>query len=369
MKYFQTFLHLLLLAVFPICLVAQKKNISLQDIKFRKGGDVVKLDENCYQLTSDRTWSSGAIWYPNPINLTEDFEMEVEIFLGCRDEGADGVVFIFSSKLKIGYSGEGMGFAGLYPSLGIEFDTYENYHLGDPSKDHIAVMSNGQINHIDYTNNLVGPIEMSNNLEDCKNHKLKVQWKTKEKELLVSLDGSNIVGLQKNIVADIFNENPDVYWGFSAATGGKKNQHKICFKKLVFEELPRPNTFDKKKETTLLKGDITSLDNVLFESGKATLKKNSEKELGKLLTLLRENPKHNLGIYGHTDAIGDAQKNEQLSEKRADAIVDYLVSKGIDKKRLSAKGLGEQYPIASNDNAAGRLKNRRVEIYLYLPIP
>jgi len=85
--------------------------------------------------------------------------------------------------------------------------------------------------------------------------------------------------------------------------------------------------------------------------------------------LLKENPNHHLSIYGHTDAVGDEKKNEQLSQKRAETIVDYLIANGVDKKRLSAKGMGEQYPIASNDNATGRLKNRRVEIYLYIPIP
>jgi len=365
MLYLQKYLLFFLLFSTSL-LIGQKENISLRDIKFRKGGDVSKLGKHCYQLTSDQVWSSGAIWYPNPINLTEDFEMEVELFLGCRDEGADGIVFIFSPELRVGYAGEGMGFAGLYPSLGIEFDTHQNFHLEDPSKDHVAVMSNGRINHV---NNLAGPIVINNNLEDCKNHKVKIIWKANEKELLVTLDGANIIGLQKNIVADIFKDKPNVYWGFSAATGGQRNQHKICFEKLVFEELPVPNTFKNSKEMAILKGDITALDNVLFESGKSTLKKASATELSKLLTLLKENPEHHLSIYGHTDAVGNEDKNERLSQKRAEAIVDYLVANGINKKRLSAKGMGEQYPIASNNNAAGRLKNRRVEIYLYMPIP
>lgn len=365
MVYFQKYLFLFIM-LSPILLIGQKKVVSLADVTFRKGGDVAKLGNNCYQLTSDQNWSSGAIWYPSPVNLAEDFEMEVALFLGCKEEGADGIVFIFSPQLKIGYAGEGMGFSGLYPSLGIEFDTYQNYHLGDPMEDHVAVMSNGRINHI---NNLAGPITIKNNLEDCKNHQVKVIWKAKQKELLVTLDGAAIIGLQKHIVADIFKGNPNVYWGFSAATGGKKNQHKICFEKLVFEDAPKPKAFDSDKEAKILNGDIAPLDNVLFESGKATLKKKSITELEKVLTLLQENPKHHLSIYGHTDAVGDEQKNKQLSQKRAEAIIDYLVENGINKKRLSAKGMGEQYPIASNDNAVGRLKNRRVEIYLYIPIP
>ena len=346
--------------------IAQETEIPLSDINFRKGGDVAKLGGNCYQLTSDKTWSSGAIWYPRPINLKADFEMEVELFLGCSEQGADGIVFIFSPELKIGYGGEGMGFSGLSASLGIEFDTYQNYHLGDPKEDHIAILRNGSTNH---RYNLAGPIGLKTNLEDCKNHSIKITWKAKEKELLVFLDGYPVIDLQKNIIAAIFNNNPVIYWGFTAATGGKRNQHKVCFEKLVFEETPRRNTFTRKERTTILKGDITTLNEVLFQSGSATLKKGADAELAKLLTLLKEHPEYNLNIYGHTDSTGDDKKNEILSQIRAESIVNFLISNGIARDRLLAQGLGETYPIASNNTVAGRLKNRRIEIYLYKPIP
>ncbi len=360
-----SFILLILLFVATFAF-GQAVDVPLTEVKFRRGGDVTKSGANCYQLTEDRRWSSGAIWYPAPINLAKNFEMEVDLMLGCNDKGADGIVFIFSPELKIGYAGEGMGFAGLYPSLGVEFDTHQNHHLGDPPQDHIAVLSDGQTNH---RYDLAGPIAIKQDLEDCQNHRIKVVWKANEKELLISLDGNNIIGLQKNIVADVFLGKPEVYWGFSSATGGGHNIHKICFEKLTFEALPIPNTFSAKKRKAIEKGDITSLDNVLFRSGSATLKKESDEELTKLVDLLKANPDHHLSIYGHTDAVGNEQTNAELSQKRAESIVDFLIKKGIDPTRLSAKGMGENYPIANNDNAAGRLKNRRVEIYLYRPIP
>ncbi|MEM6319947.1 MAG: OmpA family protein [Bacteroidota bacterium] len=347
-------------------LTAQVANIPLADVNFRKGGDVVKLEDNCYQLTPNKIWSSGAIWYPNPVNLNDNFEMEVDLFLGCDDNGADGIVFIFSPDLKVGYAGEGMGFAGLYPSLGIEFDTYQNFHLNDPAADHVAVLSDGSPNH---RFDLAGPIALSTNLEDCKTHRLKVLWKAREKELLVNLDGQPVIGLQKNIVADIFYNNPKAYWGFTSATGGKRNQHKICFEKLVFNELPKDFAFARSVERKLLAGEIRPLDKIQFPSGKTTLTEQSEAELTKLLTLLKENPEHHLTIYGHTDNVGNAANNQQLSQKRAQSILKYLVKNGINPKRLIAKGVGEAYPIVSNKDAAGRLKNRRIEIHLYRPIP
>jgi len=361
--------RLILLLIYSCCYVigmAQQEEIPLAEIEFKRGGMAAITIDDCYQLTNNQNWVSGAIWYPAPINLAEDFEMEVALFFGCNDNGADGIVFIFSPKLKVGYAGEGMGFSGLNPSLGIEFDTYQNFHLDDPAKDHIAIMENGNINH---RFNSVKPVTINSNLEDCKKHKVKVIWKAAAMELQVYLDDFKIIDLHKNIVKDLFKGNPAVYWGFTAATGGQRNQHKVCFEKLVFEELPKAPAFTTTEMTKMLKGDITALNNVLFESGSAILKKEAAVELAKLLTLLRENPAYHIGIYGHTDSVGDTQKNESLSLKRATTIVDFLSSKGISANRLSAKGMGAAYPIASNDKAAGRLKNRRIEIYLYKPIP
>jgi len=80
-------------------------------------------------------------------------------------------------------------------------------------------------------------------------------------------------------------------------------------------------------------------------------------------------PEYNLSIYGHTYSTGDDKENEFLFQRRAESIANFLISKGIASSRLIAKGLGASYPIASNDNARGRSKNRRIEIYLYKPIP
>lgn len=346
-------------------LPAQVQEVPLSQVQFRKGGDANKIAKNCYQLNPDINWASGAIWYPKGIDLRKDLTIELEIFLGCGDKGADGIVFIFSPKLAMGRAGEGMGFSGLRPSLGIEFDTYQNFHLGDPPEDHIALLINGSPNH---HYNQTKPIRIKN-LEDCQNHELKIIWTAQRKELKISLDGEKVIGFQKNIIKDIFNDNPKVFWGISAATGGSKNEHKVCFKKLIFEELEGTDDFNDQKKRTLLNGERLVLEDVFFESGKSILKKDSNEELNKLLTFLQANPNMSVGIFGHTDATGKKSTNKTLSQKRAEAVATYLLKNGIPTKRLVAKGLGDSRPIASNKTVNGRAKNRRVEVYLFRRYP
>ncbi len=108
------------------------------------------------------------------------------------------------------------------------------------------------------------------------------------------------------------------------------------------------------------------LENVLFVSDKTMLLKESNAALDKLVSFLESNKTMKVEIRGHTDNTGDEKKNQKLSEGRAKAIVDYLISKKIDKSRLSYKGFGSTQPIAPNDNEEGKQKNRRVE-FIILP--
>ncbi len=101
--------------------------------------------------------------------------------------------------------------------------------------------------------------------------------------------------------------------------------------------------------------------NVQFETNSSTLKDVSLVELDKLLQLLNENPQIKVLVSGHTDNIGAPADNLKLSNNRAKAVADYLISKGIDPKRLTWKGFGETKPVADNKTEEGRAKNRRTE--------
>ncbi|OQX81897.1 MAG: hypothetical protein B6D56_01025 [Candidatus Omnitrophica bacterium 4484_70.1] len=114
---------------------------------------------------------------------------------------------------------------------------------------------------------------------------------------------------------------------------------------------------------------ITFVAEVLFDSGKAELRKDSLPILDKVVRVLKEEvPHHNIGIEGHTDnqpiKYSKWKSNWELSAHRALSVLHYLESKGISPKRLSARGYGEYHPIASNDTPEGRQLNRRVEIVI-----
>ncbi len=104
------------------------------------------------------------------------------------------------------------------------------------------------------------------------------------------------------------------------------------------------------------------LNNIFFDVNKFDLKAESQAELDKLVLLLTENPSLKIEIGGHTDNVGKPADNLTLSNNRANAVVNYLTSKGITPQRLSAKGYGETKPVADNKTDAGRALNRRTEM-------
>jgi OOP family OmpA-OmpF porin len=107
---------------------------------------------------------------------------------------------------------------------------------------------------------------------------------------------------------------------------------------------------------------LLSLVGVNFKTGSAQLSAGSEDLLDTAVNALRENPSVDVIVEGHTDSRGSDTFNQRLSERRAQSVVNYLVSKGIDASRLTARGRGESMPVASNDTKDGRYKNRRVDL-------
>jgi len=106
---------------------------------------------------------------------------------------------------------------------------------------------------------------------------------------------------------------------------------------------------------------------VEFETASATLKPHSANVLNKIAGLLKDYPVYHLHISGHTDNRGVPAKNQTLSEKRAKSCVDYLVGKGVTTERLRSEGFGAGKPIATNNTAQGRSRNRRVDFDLVVP--
>ena len=102
---------------------------------------------------------------------------------------------------------------------------------------------------------------------------------------------------------------------------------------------------------------------ILFDTGKSTIKAESGAVLDNIADILDDYPNVQFRIEGHTDSVGSSASNQKLSQDRAQAVVNYLIGKGIPSSRMTAVGYGEDRPIADNNTRQGRQTNRRVEIH------
>ena len=133
-------------------------------------------------------------------------------------------------------------------------------------------------------------------------------------------------------------------------------------------DVPETSSYKEIKKDIALKpiekGAKVVLNNIFFETGKATLSPQSRVELGKAIDLMKANPSMIIEVGGHTDNVGEDATNMKLSHDRAKAVRDYLVNGGIASTRVQSKGYGESNPVAGNDTAEGRQSNRRTEFII-----
>jgi outer membrane protein OmpA-like peptidoglycan-associated protein len=130
----------------------------------------------------------------------------------------------------------------------------------------------------------------------------------------------------------------------------------------IYMNRPKPKKEDNTDEVL---GDV--FDNLTFEFGKADIKKDSYPYLDKLADTLNKAKDWTLEIQGHTDDKGGDDFNMKLSQGRADAVKNYLITKGVLLDSITAKGFGESKPLVPNDSDANREKNRRVEFKITKP--
>jgi outer membrane protein OmpA-like peptidoglycan-associated protein len=122
----------------------------------------------------------------------------------------------------------------------------------------------------------------------------------------------------------------------------------------------------KKTENGLL---VQMKNDILFDTGSDGVKPAGIDDLAKMGDILAKYSDDRVRIEGHTDSSGDAKFNQQLSERRANAVKAVLVSRGVQEGQITVTGLGESKPVADNSSADGRLKNRRVELHIDVPNP
>ena len=199
--------------------------------EFALGGSAFLLNKECIRLTPDQPYRTGSAWFQEPIALSRPFDMRVSLVLGTKNrEGADGIVFVFHPAMQTGFRGEGMGFAGLVPSIGIEFDTYQNTHLADPAFDHVALMTNGARHHV------ASPIPLGD-LEDGARHPLRISWRPKGPGLEIQLDGQPVATYPADLVRRTFSGHATVYWGMTAGTGRLSNPQDVCIDRMLLGAL------------------------------------------------------------------------------------------------------------------------------------
>ncbi len=195
-------------------------------------GDATDIGENCYIITPADNGQSGSIWYNDQVDLNNPFDIQFTANFDNSDSGADGMVFVFQqvSNTVIGVSGGDIGFGGFSPSLGIEFDIYQNTDRGDPTFDHIAIVSEGSVDH-DAPTNLAGPIQASStneNIEDGEDHIVQISWEPDNQLFSCWFDCNLRLETTIDLINDVFDGDPIVFWGFTGATGGQFAEMHLC---------------------------------------------------------------------------------------------------------------------------------------------
>jgi gliding motility-associated-like protein len=184
-------------------------------------GNEVRLTESLGNLY-------GTVWGKARLDLNENFKISTQLYFGASDSGADGLAFVLQPlSSNQGVSGGGLGYQGISPSLAVEFDTYYNPGADPISNDHIAIVKNGLAASISAHSEFV-PYYNAGQIEDGNWHDAVFEWIASSKTLKVTYEGTVIF----NTVIDIPNAvlgNQYAYWGFTAATGGSVNEHRVRF--------------------------------------------------------------------------------------------------------------------------------------------
>ena len=115
------------------------------------------------------------------------------------------------------------------------------------------------------------------------------------------------------------------------------------------------------------RGLVVNLSDVLFDTGKYTLKENTKISLAKVAVIVASHPDLKLQVEGYTDSVGSDDLNQKLSENRANAVKAFLIANSVDPRNVTSLGYGKSHPVADNGNAAGRAQNRRVELVISGP--
>ena len=200
---------------------------TFEEGEFVVSGNATVMNDDTVRLTEAVNNQAGFVWSQSLVNFDLDFSLEAELYLGTQDGGADGIAFVIQAiSNDEGTLGGGIGYSGISPSLAIEFDTWWNSGNDPIQDDHVALIANGQpwvmSAHSEYT-----PYVGVSNLEDGLWHPIIITWDGTDKLLSLTLDGVLIFTQTIDISTLFFGGDPNLYWGFTAATGGANNLQQV----------------------------------------------------------------------------------------------------------------------------------------------
>ena len=208
--------------------------------QYQLNGTAKKIGANAYQMTSDKEWQNGSMWFINQLDLSKSFDLIFELNFGSKnDDGADGMTFTLQRQgINAGEAGGGMGAKNIFPALIVEYDTYQNTvnpwgpdDYKDPAYDHITIGRDSfACDHSLLANQLSTPVAAlpnEANIEDGKWHSSRIKWDADSKIFSVYFDCILRTTYSGDIVSSIFNGNPLVYYGLTGATGGLFNEQSI----------------------------------------------------------------------------------------------------------------------------------------------
>lgn len=322
------------------------------------------------RIQSDGTWSEPVNLGP-AINTADD---EISPFLA-----ADETTLYFSTKGRPGYGISDMFVCKVLDSTWTKFSEPVNLGPGinTPGWDaYYTIPAKGDYAYFVSTNNSYGS-------EDIFKIKLPEELRPK-KSLLISgkvLNSKTNLPIEAKISYEILPEGKNAGLAKSnASTGEYKIILPAGYKYGFLAEAPGyisvnenldVKNLEEYKEieknlylTPIQKGNSIRLNNIFFEFGEYQLLNDSYSELNRILEFMQNNPLIKVQINGYTDNVGLAADNKVLSEKRASAVSDYLIAKGVSKNRILTKGFGSAKPVAKNDTDENRALNRRVEFMI-----
>lgn len=195
--------------------------------QFQLNGTAFNSGEQCFSFETTETLAAGSVWNINEINLNDSLEVDLQFYLGCpEDEGSRGFLFVLQTiGTFVGNYVEGNGYGGIAPSLAIELDINQDMDQGDPTFDHLAIVSNGVVNH-NAEEHLAGPVQIingQNSIQDCQYHSLRVVWVPQSTQLDVYVDCERRLSKTLDPIA-LFGEYLAMYWGF---TSGNRDESTI----------------------------------------------------------------------------------------------------------------------------------------------